>query len=70
MFLAGLASVLVAPVDVLFALTLLVASPELLLTLYAEGVSLKLLSCFSVSVLILLIFLDLYQNLFKITRDV
>ena len=70
MFLAGLTFVLAAPVDGLFALTLLVASPEILLAVYAEEVSLKLLSCFSISVLILLIFLDLYHNLCKVTHDV
>ena len=45
----------------LFTLTLIVATPEILLALYTERFSLKLLSCFPILVLILFIFLDWFS---------
>lgn len=56
--LVELTLIVFAPVDLLFGLELVVATSELLLTFFTEGFSLKLLSCFPISVLILLIFLD------------
>ena len=56
MYLAGLTPTVAAPVDLFFGLTLIVATPEVLLALYAKRFSLKLLSCFPVSVLLQLVF--------------
>ena len=59
--LAELTLIVVVPVDFLFGLplnSLTVATPELLLALYAERFSLKLLSYTPVLVLIMSIFLD------------
>ena len=58
MCLAGLTLIAAAPVDFLFMLMLIVATPELLLALYAERFS---LICIPISVLILLIFSDWFS---------
>ena len=59
--LTGLTLIVAPPTDLLFGFSLIVATPELLLALYAERFSLKLISCFPISVLILLIFLDWFS---------